>query len=526
MVSDQLQGHMEIWWFLRPLSSQLGQNWKRRGCHEVLLSLRHFSSVPNVARSSLRCFARTKHTLTDNSHHKNGNQLHVIMFPFLAFGHISPFVQLSNKLFSHGVRVTFLSASSNIPRIKTAFNLNSSINIIPLQFPNGVTSTAELPPDLAGNLIHALDLTQPQIKSLLLELKPHYVFFDFAQNWLPKLASELGVKSVHFSVFSAISDSYTIVPSRLDGIEGRSVTFEDLKKPPKGYPQKNNISLKTFEAMDFMLLFRKFGEGLTGYERVMQSLSDCSYVVFKSCKEIEGPYIDYMEKQYGKQVLLAGPLVPEPSMDVLEEKWCKWLDNFLVKSVIFCSFGSETFLSNDQINELATGLELTGLPFILVLNFPSNLCAKTELERALPKGFLERVKDRGVVHTGWLQQQLILKHNSVGCYVCHGGFSSVTEAMVNDCQLVLLPFKGDQFFNSKLIANDLEAGIEVNRKDQDGYFHKEDILKAVKTIMVDGDKEPGKSVSENHMKWRKFMLDKETQNKFIIDLVVQLKSLA
>lgn len=160
------------------------------------------------------------------------------------------------------------------------------------------------------------------------------------------------------------------------------------------------------------------------------------------------------------------------------------------------------------------------------LNFPSNLCAKTELERALPKGFLERVKDRGMVHTGWLQQQLILKHNSVGCYVCHGGFSSVIEAMVNDCQLVLLPFKGDQFFNSKLIANDLEAGIEVNRKDQDGYFHKEDILKAVKTIMVNDEKEPGKSIRENHMKWRKFMLDKEIQNKFIIDLVSQLKSLA
>lgn len=162
----------------------------------------------------------------------------------------------------------------------------------------------------------------------------------------------------------------------------------------------------------------------------------------------------------------------------------------------------------------------------MVLNFPSNLCAETELERSLPEGFLERVKDRGVVHTGWLQQQLILKHNSVGCYVCHGGFSSVTEAMVNDCQLVLLPFKGDQCFNSKLIANDLEAGIEVNRKEEDGYFHQEDILKAVKIIMVDDEKEPGKSIRENHRKWRRFMLDKEIQNKFIIDLVVQLRSLA
>ncbi|KAK7278571.1 hypothetical protein RJT34_23603 [Clitoria ternatea] len=455
---------------------------------------------------------------------KNG-ELNVVMFPFLAFGHISPFVQLSNKLFSHGVHITFLSAASNIPRIKSTLNLNPSINIIPLKFPNGITSTAELPPDLAGNLIHALDLTQSQVKSLLLELKPHYVFFDFAQNWLPNLASELGIKSVHFSVYSAISDSYITVPSRFANVEGRDITFEDLKTPPPGFPQSSNLSVKAFEAKDFMFLFTRFGENITGYERVLQSLSECSYIVFKTCKEIEGPYLDYIEEQFEKPVLLTGPLVPEPSIDVLEEKWSKWLDNFSEKSVTFCSFGSETFLNDDQIKELATGLELSGLPFILVLNFPSNLCAEA-LERALPKGFLERVKERGVVHTGWLQQQLILKHPSVGCYVCHGGFSSVIEAMVNDCQLVLLPFKGDQFFNSKLIANDLEAGIEVKRREEDGYFHKGDVLKAVKTMMVEDGIEPGKHIREKHKKWREFLMNKEIQNKFITDLVAQLKSLA
>ncbi|XP_061337542.1 UDP-glycosyltransferase 79A6-like [Gastrolobium bilobum] len=457
----------------------------------------------------------------------NNEQLHVVMFPFLAFGHISPFVQLSNKLFSHGVRITFLSASSNIHRIRSTLNLNPAIDVVPLQFPNGISSTAELPPDLAGNLIHAVHLTQPQVKSLLLELKPHYVFFDFAQFWLPKLASEVGVKSVHFSVFSAISDSYITVPTRLVDVEGRSITFEDLKKPPKGYPQNSNISLKAFEAMDFMFLFRRFNDAdLTGYERVLKILSECSFIVFKTCKEIEGPYLDYIEKQFGKQVLLTGPLVPEPSVDVLEERWSKWLDNFPAKSVMLCSFGSETFLNDDQIKELAIGLELTGLPFILVLNFPSNMNAKDELDRALPRGFLERVKNRGTVHTGWLQQQLILKHTSVGCYICHGGFSSVIEAMVNDCQLVLLPFKGDQFFNSKLIANDMKAGIEVNRNEEDGYFKKEDILKAVKTIMVEDNKEPGKHIRENHMKWGNFLLNKEIQNKFITDLVAHLKSLA
>ncbi|KAK7391568.1 hypothetical protein VNO78_19984 [Psophocarpus tetragonolobus] len=456
----------------------------------------------------------------------NNDQLHVVMFPFLAFGHISPFVQLSNKLFSHGLRITFLSAASNISRIRSTLNLNPAINVIPLQFPNGISSTAELPPHLAANLVHTLDLTQPQVKSLLLELKPHYVFFDFAQYWLPKLASQLGIKSVHFSVYSSVSNSYIAVPSRLAGVEGRNITFEDLRKPPPGCPQISNISLKTFQAMDFMFLFRRNGENLTGYERSLQTLSECSFIVYKTCKEMEGPYLDYIETQFGKPVLLSGPLVPEPSIDVLEERWSKWLDSFPAKSVILCSFGSETFLNGDEIKELASGLELSGLPFILVLNFPSNVSPQEELERALPKGFLERVKNRGVVHSGWFQQQLILKHSSVGCYVCHAGFSSVIEAMVNDCQLVLLPFKGDQFFNSKLIAKNLEAGVEVNRSDENGYFHKEDILEALKTIMIEVNKEPGKRIRENHMKWGKFLSDKDIQNKFISDLVAQLRSMA
>ncbi|XP_058729882.1 UDP-glycosyltransferase 79A6-like [Vicia villosa] len=460
----------------------------------------------------------------------NGNdELHVAMFPFLAFGHISPFVQLSNKLFSHGIHISFLSPAYNIPKIKATFNLNPAIQIITLDFPSNIPgNTSELHPDNFGSIFHALDSMQDHVRTLLLKLKPHFVFFDFAQNWIPKIASELGIKSVHFSVYSAISGSYLSPNSRLSSAEAenRDITLEDIKNPPVGYPEKHKLSLQTFQARTiFMMIFQRYGNNPNGSDRVIQILSECSLIVFKSCREIEGPYIDHFQNQLKKPVLVSGVLVPEPSTDVLDEKWTKWLDNFPAKSVILCSFGSETFLSDEQINELATGLELTNLPFILVLNFPSNLNAEVELERALPKGFRERVKSRGIVHSGWLQQQLVLKHASVGCYVCHAGFSSVIEAMVNDCQLVLLPFKGDQFLNSKLIAYDLKAGIEVKRRDEDGFFEKEELLEAVRGVMVEVDKEPGKEIRENHKKWREFLLDEEIQNKFIIDLIQQLKSL-
>ena len=76
---------------------------------------------------------------------------------------------------------------------------------------------------------------------------------------------------------------------------------------------------------------------------------------------------------------------------------------------------------------------------------------------------------------------------------------------------MLLPFK---------------VGIEVNYRSEDVDFKKEDILKAVKTIMVEDDKELGKQIKENHMKWKEFLSNKGIQNKFITGLVAQLKAMA
>uniref|UniRef100_A0A2P2NG31 Glycosyltransferase n=1 Tax=Rhizophora mucronata TaxID=61149 RepID=A0A2P2NG31_RHIMU len=455
--------------------------------------------------------------------------LHVVMFPWFAFGHISPFVQLSNKLSIHGVRVSFFSAPGNIERIKSTLHLTPKAQIIPLPIPSvdglspGLDSTSEMTPAMAELLKKASDLTQPQVKALLSQLKPHFVFFDFGLHWLPKLAADLSIKTLHFSVYSAISSSYLIVPARRPS-EDMTLTNNDLMKPPKGFPSNSSVtSMKRFQAEDFMYLFTKFDSGPTVYQRARESYSNCTAVVMKTCKEMEGPYVDFLQAQFQKPVFLTGPLVPEPPSGVLEAKWASWLGQFPAKSVIFCSFGSETFLSRDQIEELALGLELTGLPFFLVLNFPSTLDGRTELNKVLPSGFLERVQDRGIVHAGWVQQQLILAHASVGCFVCHSGLSSLIEAWTNECQLALLPFKGDQFFNAKLLGGDMKAAAEINRRDEDGYFGRYDIYEAIKSVMMEFDKEPGKSIRASHKKWREFLLNEEVHRNCIAQLVEQLK---
>ncbi|GJW38624.1 UDP-glycosyltransferase 79A2 [Tanacetum coccineum] len=285
------------------------------------------------------------------------------------------------------------------------------------------------------------------------------------------------------------------------------------------------ITLKTFEAQDFMYIFKSFHGTPSVFDRLMKCYNGCNAILIKSCKEMEGTYIDYVSNQLKRPVLLIGPVVPEPHTGELDKKWANWLSQFGSKSVIYCSFGSETFLTDDQIKELALGLELTGLPFFLVLNFPANVDSSTELDRTLPHGFLERVKDIGVVHSGWVQQRHILAHENVGCYVGHAGFSSVIEGLVNDCQLVMLPLKGDQLLNSKLMAMEWKVGVEVNRRDEDGHFGKEDVFEAVKSVMYEVDKEPAKSVRENHKKWKEFMQNNEMQSKYITDLIEKLQSL-
>jgi hypothetical protein len=467
-----------------------------------------------------------------NQNNNNNADLHVAMFPFFAFGHVSPFVQLSNKLAAHGgVKISFLSAAANVHRTKSMLNQTSATQIIPLTLPAvdglppGVESTADTTPENTEFLKVALDLMQPQIKTLLNDLKPDFVVFDFAQEWLPELAQQLGIKSIYFSVFAAISTAFATVPARLEG--SNPPTVEQAKFPPPGFPKTSITSIRTFEAADLLYIFMSFNGIPSVYNKVLAGLKNCTSILIKSCNELEKPYIDYVRSQFNnKPILLAGPVVPEPKSGTLDPKWSDWLNQFESKSVIYCSFGSETYLNHEQIRELALGLELTGLPFFLVINFTGGLDSSVEMEKALPENFVSRVKGKGVVHSGWVQQQHILAHDSVGCYLCHAGLSSVTEALVNDCQVAMLPLKGDQYVNSKLLSLDLKAGVEVNRRDSDGYFGKQDIYEAVKTVMVDVESEPGRSIRENQKKWSEFLKNNEIHKDFITNLVKELKLMA
>jgi flavonol-3-O-glucoside L-rhamnosyltransferase len=240
--------------------------------------------------------------------------------------------------------------------------------------------------------------------------------------------------------------------------------------------------------------------------------------IIKSCAEMEGHYIDYLSEQFGKPVLVTGPVVPEPPQGMLEERWATWLSSFPDNTIKFSSFGSETFLPVSAVTELLLGLEATGRPFLAMLNFPKGVDAEAELMARVPLGFEERVRGRGVVHTGWMPQQRVLHHRSVRCFLNHAGFSSMVEGLVAGCQLVLLPMKGDQFLNVALFARELKVGVEVARRDQDGWFGRDNIARAVAAATADGG-------NGNGRKWREFLMDDAMHIRFAEKLLRDLKEL-
>lgn len=145
------------------------------------------------------------------------------------------------------------------------------------------------------------------------------------------------------------------------------------------------------------------------------------------------------------------------------------------------------------------------------------------MEEALPEGFEERVKGRGVVWGGWVQQLMILDHPSVGCFVNHCGFGSMWESLLSDCQVVLVPHLGDQILNARFMAEELKVAVEVER-DESGWFSKENVSKAIHSVMDKGN-EFGSMLKENHRKWREKMINKELMSGYVDKFVQDMQQL-
>lgn len=207
------------------------------------------------------------------------------------------------------------------------------------------------------------------------------------------------------------------------------------------------------------------------------------FVLVKSCRAIEDKYINFFSQLLNKKMVTVGPLAQSGEEE--EEKdsvIMEWLSQKGKSSTVFVSFGSENYLCNKKMEELAYGLELSNVNFIWVIRFPSG-GEKIKIGDVLPEGYLERVKERGLVVEGWAPQAKILGHSSTGGFVSHCGWSSVTESLSYGVPVIAIPMNFDQPLNARLMV-ELGAGLEV-LKDEDLEFDREEVARVIKEVVVE-----------------------------------------
>lgn len=167
-----------------------------------------------------------------------------------------------------------------------------------------------------------------------------------------------------------------------------------------------------------MQFMRDKANDMRDMDRVLESIRRSEgAILIETCREIEGKYVDYLTELVGKEVIAVEPLIGElAGGDAKDDEGeiMGWLEKRKCGSVVFVSFGSECFQSKEEMEEVEGGLELATeeVGFVWVARFPGGDTEKPSLAEALPEGFFERTKDRGMEVQGWAPQAKILMHPS------------------------------------------------------------------------------------------------------------------
>ncbi|XP_075664298.1 UDP-glycosyltransferase 90A1-like [Castanea sativa] len=401
---------------------------------------------------------------------------HVVIFPHMAQGHTIPLLDISKALSNRGLKVTIITTPSNAPFISSRTNKHPNITLSIIPFPKV--------PDLPQGCENTADLPSIALFTTFIEptKKMKQSFEDVLRNMIDGGCPSICVISDFFLGWTLESGHLFDIPRIVsDGMGVFAMVI--CKSPSLHVPDVKDLSL--LDPIDFSVLKFPFTlnkgdipEMLLNADpndpsvcltmELAEADANSWAVIVNSFEEIEGEYVGALESNYFNEAktYCVGPLLYYDQLDQeLDASYIKWLDKYVESnesgSVIYVSFGTQTHLSNDQMDEIAFGLEMAGHPFIWVVR------SKTW---APPDGWTKRVKEEGLVVYDWVEQRSILAHPSIGGFLSHCGWNSVLESLANGVPLLTWPMLdiSEQALNAKLVTMGLGFGLVVPQRDVGG----------------------------------------------------------
>ncbi|KAJ4797386.1 Glycosyltransferase [Rhynchospora pubera] len=437
-------------------------------------------------------------------------KLNVLMLPFLAYGHVFPYLELAKRLVScqqYKIDIHICSTPVILQAIKdnlassSSSELANQIKLIELklpelpELPSHLHSTKDLHPHLVPRLMRAFDLSAPAFADLLVTLRPDILIYDMHSVWAPVAARQLGIPAIHFNILGATSVAFLhhhfIAHEKPFPFPSIDVGIAFLNRPEE-IPEEPEQELTPWEQ----------------WGPTMESSSD--FIVIRSLPEIESKYIDYISLLTGKEVVPVPLLAKHVNDNLGNEKEYKrimgWLGNRERRSVVLVSFGSSYVMRNKEMEQLSIALEMSEANFIWIVRLLKHTEENVKAHdpdafaTELPAWFMANLqKEKGIVVNSWAPQMEILAHPNLGAFLTHCGRSSILEGMKAGVPMIALPLEIDQPLNAKLIV-ELGIGLEIPQQCL-GNFKAEDAATCIKKVLKSEHGEKMREKAEDMSKW-------------------------
>ncbi|CAN6896495.1 unnamed protein product [Brassica oleracea] len=458
---------------------------------------------------------------------QDSERIHVLFFPFMAHGHMIPVIDMVKLFSSRGAKSTILTTPSNSKILEKSIeafkNQNTDVEIgikifdfpcVDLGLPEGcdnVDFISSYKKPGAGDLLLKLFLStkymKQQLESFIETTKPSCLVADMFFPWSTESAEKFGVPRLvfHGTSFFSLCCFYNMNTHKPhEKVATTCTPFVIPGLPGGGLVMTAEQANVADDETPMGKIMKEIGE----------SESTSFGVLVNSFYELESAYADFYSKNVAKRAWHIGPLSlcnrefaekagRGQKANIHEEECLKWLQSKTPGSVIYVSFGSGNNFTNEQMLEIAAGLEGSGQSFVWVVGQKNenqgneihlySLCMHihyynkiSEKEEWLPEGYEERMKGKGLIIRGWAPQVLILDHKAVGGFLTHCGWNSAIEGIAAGLPMVTWPKGAEQFYNEKLLTKVLGIGVNVGATElvkKGRLINREEVDKAVREVM-------------------------------------------
>ncbi|KAK8571533.1 hypothetical protein V6N13_047206 [Hibiscus sabdariffa] len=436
------------------------------------------------------------------------NHIDVVMLPFMAHGHLIPFLALANQIHHHtGFKIAIANTPLNIQYLHQQ-NSPPWITLLELPFnssdhglPPNTEHTEDLTLDQIGRLLVSSVSLKTPFHNLLLDIvqkqgkPPLCIISDFFFGWAVDVANVVNTVNITFStggaygVLAYVSFWLNLPHRKTDG--------EEFDLP--GFPETCKFQVSQLHE------FMRKADGNDSWTRFFQTQLSSSLQSFgllcNTVEEIEPLGLDLLRKYTKFPVWPIGPLLPKQllsksplsatvqrvakSPGISAEKCVQWLDLHGVDSVLYISFGSQNTVSPSHMMELAIGLEKSMKPFIWVIRPPLGFSLKAEFRSEwLLQGFEDRMtrSNQGLLVKNWAPQLEILSHASTGAFLNHCGWNSTMESLSQGVKIIGWPMAAEQAFNSKMLVEEMGVAVELTRGIQ-RCISSEEVKEVIEMVM-------------------------------------------